>query len=61
MKAEEQNVERLHVLAQQIGLDVPRACVPGILSNMALLEKYVALIMELPLPDVCIPAPEYTP
>ncbi|MFT8564078.1 MAG: DUF4089 domain-containing protein [Acetobacter orientalis] len=61
MKAEEQSLERLHVLAQQIGLDVPQACVPGTLSNMILLEKYVALIMELPLPDVCTPAPEYTP
>lgn len=61
MKADKQSVERLHVLAQQIGLDVPPACVPGTLSNMALLEDYVALIMGLPLPDVCTPAPEYTP
>lgn len=61
MKAEQHSIERLHVLARQIGLDVPQACIPGTLSNLVLLENYVDLIMGLPLPDVCSPAPEYTP
>ena len=61
MKEQTQSAEKVHILAQQIGLTVPETCLPGMLSNMALLQGYVSLILSLPLSDVCAPAPEYTP
>ncbi|MBO1325449.1 DUF4089 domain-containing protein [Acetobacter sp. TBRC 12305] len=47
--------------AAALGLVLPEACLPGIVSNTDLLGHYTALLEQVALPDLCEPAGEYTP
>ncbi|GBQ44888.1 DUF4089 domain-containing protein [Acetobacter ghanensis] len=47
--------------AAAMDIELPPACIPGVISNTRLLQKYASLIRDFPLPDTCEPAGEYTP
>ncbi|MFT9418302.1 DUF4089 domain-containing protein [Acetobacter sp.] len=47
--------------AQAIELDLPPACIAGVIANTRVLQNYAALVRDFPLPDTCEPAGDYTP
>lgn len=47
--------------ATTIGLDLSPTCLPGVISNSALLAHYAKLVEQHTLPDTCEPAYEYIP
>lgn len=47
--------------ATAIELDLPPACLPGVVANTRLLQNYAALVTDFTLPDTCEPAGDYTP
>ncbi|GAA3662613.1 MULTISPECIES: DUF4089 domain-containing protein [Acetobacter] len=47
--------------AQAMDLDLPPACIAGVIVNTRLLQNYAALVRDFPLPDTCEPAGDYTP
>ncbi|MFT8542176.1 DUF4089 domain-containing protein [Acetobacter sp.] len=47
--------------AQAMDLDLPPACIAGVIANTRLLQNYAALVRDFPLPDTCEPAGDYTP
>jgi hypothetical protein len=47
--------------AQAMELDLPPACIAGVIANTHVLQNYEALVRDFPLPDTCEPAGDYTP
>ncbi|BAK85106.1 DUF4089 domain-containing protein [Komagataeibacter medellinensis] len=48
-------------MARMIGLSIPAASLPDVVTNAVLLQGYADMLAGFVLPDTCEPAYEYTP
>lgn len=51
----------LEALAPVMGVPVTALCRPGVLANLALLERHIATLMAQPLEDAVEIAPRFEP
>lgn len=51
----------MDALAPALGLEVPAACRPGVLANLAVLQRHLDTLMAVTLDDAVETAPRFEP